>query len=105
MAGAILTALKQNIEKSSDSHGECLTSAQDKPPKPTKWDEVLVDEVDFIEALKTGRISKDDCHIASINKEILEDSGDVEEAKISFHDDILTDDEKMSDVSSIDILI
>ncbi|KAM3716963.1 tRNA dimethylallyltransferase [Dirofilaria immitis] len=92
--------------KSSNSCGECLESGQDTLFKPIKWDQVLVDEVDFIEALKIGRISKNDCHVASINKEILNEySGDIEEAKISFHDDMPTDDEKISDASSIDILI
>ncbi|CAG9536093.1 unnamed protein product [Cercopithifilaria johnstoni] len=106
---AILEKYSKLHRKSSNSRGEYLESAQDASSKSTKWDEVLVDEVDFIEALKIGRISKDDCHIASINKrtEILEDSsGDIEEAKISFHDDILTDNGKMSDeLSSIDIFI
>ncbi|VDK74397.1 unnamed protein product [Litomosoides sigmodontis] len=102
--------------KSAQSNGECVESAQEASPKSTKWDEILVDEMDFIEALKTGRISKDDCHIASINKgkirkqavtETFEDSsGDLEESKISFHDNVVSDDGKMSDeLSSVDIHI
>uniref|UniRef100_A0A0R3RRN1 AAA_lid_3 domain-containing protein n=1 Tax=Elaeophora elaphi TaxID=1147741 RepID=A0A0R3RRN1_9BILA len=104
---SVLEEYSKLQKKLSDSNGAYLGPPQDVPCPSTKWDEVLVDEVDFIEALKTGRISKDDCHIASINKRFLEDSsGDIEEAKISFHDDISTDDEKMSDESSsIDILI
>ncbi|KAL3985549.1 hypothetical protein ACH3XW_39080 [Acanthocheilonema viteae] len=104
---AILEEYSKLHRKSSKAYGEYLESAQEASSKSTKWDEVLVDEVDFIEALKIGRISKDDCHITSINKELLEDSsGDIEEAKISFHDDILTDDEKKShESSSIDVLI
>ncbi|VDK66567.1 unnamed protein product [Onchocerca ochengi] len=103
---AVLEQHSKLNKKSSDSYGECLKPVQDTTSKPIKWDQVLVDEIDFIEALKTGRINKDDCHITSINKETLEDSsGDIEEAKISFHDDILTDDEKTSEASSSDILI
>ncbi|VDK36964.1 unnamed protein product [Gongylonema pulchrum] len=91
-----------------DSRGECLMPASvSPPPGGTNWDEVLVDEVDFINAFKTGKISKDDCHISSIKKELLEEdsSDDVDEAKISFHDEVLTDDENMSETSSIEVLI
>nr|CRZ25249.1 Bm10566 [Brugia malayi] len=102
---AILEEYSKSHKKLSDPCGK-LESAQNTL-ETTRWDKVLVDEVDFIDALKIGRVSKDDSHIASINKEVLKDStGDTEEAKISFHDEILTDDEKMSDASSsIDILI
>uniref|UniRef100_A0A915PK21 Uncharacterized protein n=1 Tax=Setaria digitata TaxID=48799 RepID=A0A915PK21_9BILA len=103
---AVLEEYSKLHGKTLDSRGECLGAIEDTPDKSTKWNQVLVDEIDFIEAFKVGRISKDDCHIASINKKILEDSsGDVEEAKISFHDDILTDKDNLSETSSIDILI
>uniref|UniRef100_A0A7I4K5X2 Uncharacterized protein n=1 Tax=Brugia malayi TaxID=6279 RepID=A0A7I4K5X2_BRUMA len=98
---AILEEYSKSHKKLSDPCGK-LESAQNTL-ETTRWDKVLVDEVDFIDALKIGRVSKDDSHIASINKD---STGDTEEAKISFHDEILTDDEKMSDASSsIDILI
>ncbi|VDN08000.1 unnamed protein product [Thelazia callipaeda] len=91
---------------SHDSPEDCLVSNQDPIPSSTEWDHVLVDEVDFIKAFKSGRISKDDSHLTRINKELLEEtSGDVEEAKISFHDDISAKEDNASDASSTDVLI
>uniref|UniRef100_A0A0M3HU35 Uncharacterized protein n=1 Tax=Ascaris lumbricoides TaxID=6252 RepID=A0A0M3HU35_ASCLU len=88
------------IEKEIDGESCLDESSKGINSQRIDWGNVLVDEIDFLVALKQGRITDADCHVGLLRKdddESVDMDGDIDEAVVTLSSDPDTDANKSID--------
>ncbi|KHN74103.1 hypothetical protein Tcan_02725 [Toxocara canis] len=92
-----IASLAEEKSYEEDCAGE---PTKENNPQKIDWSNVLVDEIDFLVALKQGRISDDDCHVGLLRRDDEEDAdmgGDIDEALVTLSSESDTDVDKSTD--------